>query len=100
MSDQKHPPVVSWSAEEVAAYRALHQLLDRPAVFEDPLALQILTRQHAELLQSDPKRVANDANVRMILVVRSRFTEDRLADAVAAGVRQYVIVGAGLDTFA
>lgn len=34
------------------------------------------------------------------LVARSRFAEDELARAVAAGVRQYVVLGAGLDTFA
>lgn len=37
---------------------------------------------------------------RLFMSSRSRYTEDRLADAVAAGVNQYVILGAGLDTFA
>src|SRR5689334_13373115 len=100
MSDATDQPLPSRSAEEVAAYRALHQLLDRPLVFDDSLAVQILRKQHAELIKSDPKRVVNDANVRAMLAVRSRFTEDRLADAVGIGVRQYVIVGAGLDTLA
>ena len=34
------------------------------------------------------------------MAVRSRYAEDRLAEAVAKGVTQYVILGAGLDTFA
>jgi methyltransferase (TIGR00027 family) len=34
------------------------------------------------------------------MAVRSRYVEDRLAEAVAQGVRQYIILGAGLDTFA
>ena len=37
---------------------------------------------------------------RCSMAVRSRFAEDRLAEAVAAGVEQYVVLGAGLDTFA
>ena len=37
--------------------------------------------------------------LRSLFVLRSRFAEDRLAAAAARGVRQYVIVGAGLDTF-
>ena len=43
-------------------------------------------------------RVARD--FRAFMAVRSRFVEDRLAEAVALGIRQYVILGAGLDTFA
>jgi methyltransferase (TIGR00027 family) len=38
--------------------------------------------------------------LRAFLVVRSRYAEDNLAKAVAGGVRQYVLLGAGLDTFA
>jgi methyltransferase (TIGR00027 family) len=34
------------------------------------------------------------------MVARSRFAEDHLAQAVARGVKQYVVLGAGLDTFA
>ncbi len=34
------------------------------------------------------------------VIIRTRYTEDRLADAVARGVRQYVLIGAGLDSFA
>jgi methyltransferase (TIGR00027 family) len=38
--------------------------------------------------------------LRAFMAVRSRFAEDRLAEAVERGVRQYVVLGAGLDTFA
>ena len=38
--------------------------------------------------------------MRASIVMRSRYAEDRLAAAVARGVRQYVVLGAGLDTFA
>jgi O-methyltransferase involved in polyketide biosynthesis len=36
----------------------------------------------------------------MHMVVRSRFAEDTLEESVARGVRQYVILGAGFDSFA
>ena len=43
-------------------------------------------------------KVARD--FRGFMAARSRYVEDRLAEAVAQGIRQYVILGAGLDTFA
>jgi methyltransferase (TIGR00027 family) len=39
-------------------------------------------------------------DLRAFVAARSRYVEDRLAEAVARGVRQYVVLGAGLDTFA
>jgi methyltransferase (TIGR00027 family) len=92
----------SRTAWRVAMLRAAHQLLDEPVVLEDPVALRILgTKTEAEL-REDPF-VHNDPlsrGLRAALVVRSRFAEDELARAVAAGIRQYVVLGAGLDTFA
>lgn len=83
--------------------RAAHQLLDDPRVHEDPLALEILGEQQAAAMRADPRRL-EDGRVapmlRAFLAVRSRLAEDALAEAVAAGVRQYVVLGAGLDTFA
>jgi hypothetical protein len=38
--------------------------------------------------------------MRALLVARNRFAEDKLAEAVQRGVKQYVVLGAGLDTFA
>jgi len=53
-------------------------------------------RQHPEEVQTPSAR-----RLRAHVVLRSRFTEDRLANAVVErGVRQYVLLGAGLDTFA
>ena len=93
----------SATAERVAQRRAAHQLLDRPAVFEDPLALRILGPQAAAALEADPLRLESgriSPYLRAFLAARSRFAEDRLAGAVEAGARQYVVLGAGLDTFA
>jgi methyltransferase (TIGR00027 family) len=92
----------SRTAWRVATLRAAHQLLDEPLVLSDPIALPILG-PHAEAeLREDPF-VYNDPTsrgLRAAVVVRSRFAEDELARAVATGVRQYVVLGAGLDTFA
>lgn len=83
--------------------RAAHQLLDAPRVHDDPLALAILGEATAAALRADPRRLEGgrvDAVLRAFLAVRSRWAEDALAQAVARGVRQYVVLGAGLDTFA
>jgi len=79
--------------------RAAHQLLDRPLVFEDPFALKIIgpDAAAATLAKADG-RVSG--SFRAFMAVRSRYSEDELANAVARGVRQYVVLGAGLDTFA
>jgi methyltransferase (TIGR00027 family) len=77
--------------------RAEHQMVDRPIVFDDPLALAIIGAEEAGKLGQDG---AGERSLRAFIVVRSRFAEDELALAVARGVRQYVVLGAGLDTFA
>lgn len=88
----------SITAQNAAAYRAVHQVLDTPRVLDDPLALPILGRDALGTLQyiADGQSRA----MRAAIAVRSRFAEDRLAAAVERGVRQYVVLGAGLDTFA
>ena len=91
----------SRSALKVASLRAVHQLLDEPLVFADPMALPLLGASAEAALRDDPF-VLNDPmsrGLRGALVARSRFVEDELARCVAAGVRQYVLLGAGLDTF-
>jgi methyltransferase (TIGR00027 family) len=97
----EHRP--SQTAERAALRRAAHRLLDEPRVHEDPLAIEILGPEQAAALRADPRRLETGpmaSVLRAFLTVRSRVTEDALAEAVAAGVRQYVVLGAGLDTFA
>lgn len=90
----------SRTAERVAERRAAHQLLDHPAVFLDPLALPILGREARERLSAHPGRFQNLRFFRAFMAARSRYAEDWLEHAVRRGVRQYVVLGAGLDTFA
>lgn len=90
----------SRTAFRVALRRAAHQVLDEPLVFTDPFALALVGAD-AEELRRDPKNHSTMGRaLRAFMAVRSRFAEDRLGEAVAAGVRQYVVLGAGLDTFA
>lgn len=88
----------SRTALRVAIRRAAHQLVDRPPVLDDPIALRLIGPEFARDLERASHRVARD--FRAFMAARSRFAEDHLAQAVAAGVRQYVVLGAGLDTFA
>lgn len=96
---QGEPSRTAWA---VASLRAVHQLLDEPLVFPDRVALPLLGRPAEAALRDDPFALNDPMSrgLRGALVARSRFVEDELARCVAAGVRQYVLLGAGLDTFA
>jgi len=87
----------SRTARGAALYRAVHQVIDYPRVFEDPFALAILGPLAPTELQSVVDR--NSRGMRGSIALRSRYAEDCLADAVARGTRQYVLLGAGLDTY-
>ena len=87
--------VPSRTALGVARRRAAHQLLDRPLVFDDPLAERIL--DGAEASGSNPHA---SRTLGAFVAARSRYAEDQLGRFFARAVRQYVILGAGLDTFA
>ena len=88
----------SMTALAVASRRAAHLLLDRPTVLDDPIAVPLL----GPSFEADPVRHADPRAraFRAFMVARSRYAEDNLAFAVAAGATQYVVLGAGLDTFA
>jgi methyltransferase (TIGR00027 family) len=81
--------------------RAAHQILDRPLLFEDPIAVGLVPECSEQAIRDNPKEFDGAAQglVRAVFAVRNRFAEDRLAEAAARGAGQYVIVGAGLDTF-
>jgi methyltransferase (TIGR00027 family) len=91
----------SRSMVRTAMRRAAHQLLDAPRILEDPIAVGLVPEatEQAILDATDDHRAPLATLFRSLFAFRNRFAEDRLADAAARGVRQYVIVGAGLDTF-
>src|SRR5919199_5805341 len=94
---------VSRTALGAAYMRAAHQLLDAPPrILEDPLAVRLLGPTAVQRINATmeryqtPERRALSAHV----VLRSRFAEDQLAVAVHRGVTQYILLGAGFETFA
>jgi methyltransferase (TIGR00027 family) len=96
------PNSPSQTAYSVAMMRAAHQILDYPKVFEDPIALKIVGTQGDSEIHSEKRKFKTrlHSHLRAIAVARSRFAEDELSVWITRGIRQYVILGAGLDTFA
>jgi methyltransferase (TIGR00027 family) len=88
----------SKTALRVAIRRAAHQLMDYPPVLNDPIAVRLVGEASARDMERAQHKVARD--FRAFMAARSRYVEDQLAHAEAQGVRQYVVLGAGLDTFA
>jgi methyltransferase (TIGR00027 family) len=105
----------SFTAIMAAMMRAAHMVLDsEPKIFSDPFALRLSgAEDHEELLSTlNALQRAVMANfgqeltqalfkyLRSVTTMRSRYTEDELSQAIDCGVTQYVILGAGLDSFA
>lgn len=95
------PGQPSRTALGAAGLRAAHQVLDGAAIFADPLALRILGDDADALIreaeaETDPFR----QRLRWFVAARSRIAEDALTVALTRGVRQLVVLGAGLDTYA
>ena len=89
----------SVTALGAAGHRAAHQVLERGFVFADPLALRILgpdAESAIALAKERPER----RGLRLFIAMRSRFAEDSARRAIEKGVRQILVLGAGLDTFA
>jgi methyltransferase (TIGR00027 family) len=91
----------SKTALSVAIRRAEHQLFDFPHVLEDPLALWIIGPKAATSILFGwlTGYFPILRYMRAFIAARSRYAEDQLARAIASGTAQYVILGAGLDTF-
>lgn len=92
----------SQTAMTAAAARAAHLLFDKPPyMFEDTMAVKLLGKRAEEMLAYH--RLHGDhiilRSARAQVVARARFTEDVLAAAVARGAGQYVILGAGFDSY-
>lgn len=93
----------SYTALATAYMRAAHQLLDdEPRILDDDAILHLLGSAAPDRIRADAGRLQADGGklLRSHVVIRSRYAEDCLAQAVRRGVTQYVLLGAGLDTFA
>ena len=101
------PRKVSTTAILVAAVRASHLRWCRDPIFSDEYAIAMVT-PFWRLVANNRllNRLVVDVLLRTlkpthtVIILRVRYAEDRLWEAIAAGVQQYVILGAGLDTFA
>jgi methyltransferase (TIGR00027 family) len=96
----------SITAEIVAAMRAYHSLFEQPKVFDDPFAFGFCNKRWQRILKSRIRRrivfnfLMREARpVALEVLGRARYTEDLLDQAIANGVTQYVILGAGYDSF-
>ncbi|MCP1339589.1 SAM-dependent methyltransferase [Idiomarina sp. M1R2S28] len=89
------------SAHTVAIARAIHQLLDEPIVLDDPLALPILGPELKDIVIADPYKYnePGSRSMRAGIVARSLLAEEYVSAAIASGVRQVLLLGAGLDSF-
>ncbi len=99
MQDQ----TASKTALGTAYIRAVHQLLDdKPLLLNDPVALPLVGAHADEIIRRTlPSHQSHEGKaLRAYIVLRSRFTEDRLREAAAKGVTRYVLIGAGFDSFA
>jgi len=88
------------TAVRVALWRALHVQIDpAPHVLEDEIGLQLVAPEEGWQKRPDmhPTRTSHS---RASIVARARFIEDLLERRAQDGVAQYVLLGAGLDTFA
>ncbi len=83
----------------VALWRALHlEVDDPPHVFEDDAGLKLVAPDAG--WRSRPDMSPFTRPFRTSILARARFVEDLVAERATRGVGQYVILGAGLDTFA
>jgi len=93
----------SMTAMGTALMRAAHTRLDRPALIDDPWGDRLILGDEREAMLAGAEDL--DSVLRAhpsygTVILRSRYAEDALAQASARGVRQYVLIGAGMDSFA
>ncbi|MGC0313943.1 class I SAM-dependent methyltransferase [Kitasatospora acidiphila] len=96
-----HSPVVpDHTAVRVALWRALHTLADPPPhVLDDEIGLRLA--DPAEDWRARPDMdVAGTRTYRAGIVARARFVDDLVLERARRGTTQFVVLGAGLDTFA
>ena len=101
------PRKASTTAILVAAVRASHVRWNPNPIFSDQHAIDLVTPFWRQVANNRVlNRLVVDVLLRTlkpthtVIILRIRYAEDRLQEAISSGVQQYVILGAGLDTFA
>ncbi|HTB51909.1 MAG TPA: class I SAM-dependent methyltransferase [Ferruginibacter sp.] len=100
MGDEQKAIEPDNTAVRTALWRALHVQVDaRPHILEDEVGLQLIApnkgwQQRPDIHPEFTKRL------RASIVARARFIEDIIIEQSKKGITQYVILGAGLDSFA
>jgi methyltransferase (TIGR00027 family) len=95
----------SITAIGTALMRSAHTRLDRPVLINDPWGDRLVLDEEREAMIARSGVPDLDSSLRAhpsygTVILRARYAEDALAAAVARGVGQYVIIGAGMDSFA
>lgn len=97
----------SRTAEMAAVIRALHLAYESPVVFNDPFASRlagpvwhVLCRSRLLYLLATRTIYKSLNPIRRQILARARYAEDQLEKALRSGIKQYAIIGAGLDSFA
>jgi methyltransferase (TIGR00027 family) len=95
------------TAEGAAAGRAAHRLYTNPVVFDDPWAIDLISPATRFIVRSRllhhfliARKMKPFRNVLATSLASFRYTEERVDAGVESGIAQYVIIGAGLDSFA
>ena len=91
-----------YTATLAAVGRAVHTTSDKPRLLEDHLALGLAGEAGAALLAELTKQLPGESRdtFGLLFALRARFVEDAVDAAIEDGIAQYVILGAGLDSFA
>lgn len=96
----ERPAAPDGTAVRTALWRAMHLRVDPPPyVIEDEIGLRLAAPGDGWRDRPDMDSQAT-SGFRAAIVARARFAEDLIADRAGRGITQYVILGAGLDTFA
>jgi methyltransferase (TIGR00027 family) len=95
----------SATAVGTSLMRAAHTRLGDPPLIDDPWGDRLILGEERDRLRASSEASQLDTDLRAhpsygTVILRTRFTEDALAKAVAGGASQYVILGAGMDSFA
>lgn len=84
----------------MAVCKVIHQIHDRPVIYYESHVKDIIATSYAIDLYNPPAAPGSDPAIRATVISHALFVQHQLLEAAKAGISQYVVVGAGLDTAA